>query len=71
MKRKLKSFLLCFILSVTYTYGQKKQIYVIADTLSSNINNRFLDIGEEGQLSCYVLYCKCMIPRDRYLTFCY
>ena len=59
------------MLSVTYTYGQKKQLFFIADTLSSNVNNRFLEIGEEGQMGYYVLYCKCIVPHDRYVTFTY
>lgn len=43
----------------------------MADTLSSGINNRFLEIGEEGQMGYYVLYCKCVIPHDNYVTFTY
>ncbi|MBB6274086.1 hypothetical protein HDF26_004559 [Pedobacter cryoconitis] len=71
MKRKIKLILLCFMLFATYTYGQKKQVFFIADTLSSNINNRFIEIGKEGQMGYYVLYCKCIIPYDNYVTFKY
>ncbi|RAJ24600.1 hypothetical protein [Pedobacter cryoconitis] len=62
MKRKFKLLMLCFMLTATYTYGQKKQIYFVADTLSLDKDNRFFEAGSEGQMGYYMFYCKCIAP---------
>lgn len=63
--------MLSFTLTATYTYGQKKQIYFVADTLSLDKYNRFIEAGSEGQMGYYVFYCKCIAPNNNYLTFSY
>lgn len=73
MKIKTRLLTLFFTLLTTYTFaqGQKKQIFFVVDTLSTHINNRFVETGKEGQLSYYTFFCKCLTPHNRYLTFSY
>jgi len=60
--------LLCYI--STSAQGTKpKEIYFLADTLSTPRESRIVGIGTEGDFHYYQFYCKCLPPYTFDLAF--
>jgi hypothetical protein len=71
LSRVIVKILLLVTLS-SLTYGQKKQLYFLADTINTNKLNRYFEISNEGKaIQYYMFYCKCIAPYKQNIIFIY
>lgn len=46
-----------------------KEIHFLADTVNVVVNNRIVEIGQEGGLPYFAFYCKCIAPYSSIVSF--